>query len=243
MLNAAICDDDPAICRLLERMLIQVNQERPIVEDIDSYYHSTQLWQALNAGQYYDVVFLDISMPELDGITLGRKIRKELGLMEMQLVYISGDAHYALDLYDNYPLHFLVKDDKLTLQKVREVLLRAEQLTNNGRQYFDYVKDRLVTQIPLSEIVYFESARKLIHMHTTSGSMITFRGKLDDIEKQLRRADFLRIHQSYLVNGRKITKLTAAEVSLGEDVKLTISRAYQKSATKWLESLLDGDRL
>lgn len=241
MLNAAICDDDPAICRLMERMIDQVNQERPIVEEIDSYYSSARLWQVLKAGQYYDVLFLDISMPELDGITLGRQIRQELGLMEMQLVYISGDASHALDLYDNYPLHFLVKDDRLTLQKVREVLLRAEQLTNNGRQYFAYVKDRLVTQTPLSEIVYFESARKQIRMYTTDGTVITFRGKLDDIEKQLRRADFLRIHQSYLVNGRKITKLTAAEVSLGE-VKLAISRAYQKSATKWLESLMGGGR-
>ena len=73
MLNAAICDDDPAICRLMERMIDQVNQERPIVEEIDSYYSSARLWQVLKAGQYYDVLFLDISMPELDGITLGRR--------------------------------------------------------------------------------------------------------------------------------------------------------------------------
>ena len=240
MLRVAICDDDPAICRLLERMIAQVNRQQLMVEAVESYDQSTVLWQVLLAGQVYDVLFLDIQMPELDGITLGRKIRQELGDEDLQLVYISGDVSHALDLYDNYPLHFLVKDDKLTLEKVREVLLRAEQLADNGREHFAYMKDRLMVQTPIAEIVYFESARKQIHMYTTDGGRITFNGKLDDIEKQLKRAGFLRIHRSFLVNSSKITKITAAQVHLGE-LQLPISRSYQKSATKWLESLLGGE--
>ena len=77
-------------------------------------------------------------------------------------------------------------------------------------------------------------------MYTTDGGRITFNGKLDDIEKQLKRAGFLRIHRSFLVNSSKITKITAAQVHLGE-LQLPISRSYQKSATKWLESLLGGE--
>ena len=240
MLNVAICDDDPAICRLLERMIAQVNRQRPVVEEVVSYEQSTVLWRALKAGQVYDVLFLDIQMPELDGITLGRWIRQELGVRGMQLVYISGDASHALALYDNYPLHFLVKDDKLTLDKVREVLLKAEQLVDNGREQFAYIKDRLAVQTPVAEIVYFESSRKQIQMHTTDGGLITFTGKLDAIEKQLKRAGFLRIHRSFLVNGSQITQITATQVQLGE-LQLPISRAYQKSATKWLESLTGGE--
>ena len=88
MLRVAICDDDPAICRLLERMIAQVNRQQLMVEAVESYDQSTVLWQVLLAGQVYDVLFLDIQMPELDGITLGRKIRQELGDEDLQLVYI-----------------------------------------------------------------------------------------------------------------------------------------------------------
>ncbi len=241
MLDIAICDDDAAMCQLLQHMIAQVNEERPIVQDMDTYEQSVDLWRVLQSGQRYDLIFLDVNMPGLDGIELGERIRQELGLAEVQIAYISGSAGYAMALYDNYPLRFLTKDDKLTLANVRDVLLRAEQLTKNGREKLAFIKDRLVTQEPIQEILYLESKRKQILLHKTNGRIIAFYDRLDNLEKQLKHAHFLRIHQSYLVNADKIIKIAPREVTLVGETKLKISNAYQKSALKWLDSLMGGD--
>lgn len=239
MLYIAICDDDAAICRMLERMIAQINQEQPIVAEVAAFYQGEQLWQALKGGQSFDVIFLDVNMPQMDGIQLGRRLREELGQRDTQLVYISGDASYALPLYDNYPLHFLVKDDQLTVQKVQEVLERALTLTNHSRHDFFYIKDRMLMRMPIGDIRYFESVRKKIYMHQKDGQATVFWDKLDEIERRLRGGGFVRIHKSYLINGSAISQITATEVKLS-DQTLPISRAYQKSITKWLEYLVGG---
>ena len=204
-------------------------------------YKRQDLWRALQKGQRYDLIFLDVNMPGLDGIALGHKLRRELGVTETQLAYISGDAGHAMALYDNYPLNFLTKDDRLTAANVRDVLLRAAQLTQNGRENLTYTQEREVKQIPISQILYLESRRKQILLHAVDGSVITFYDTLDAVEERLRHNRFLRIHQSYLVNADKVARIKPTEVILTTGQSLFISKAYQKSAAKWLRSLTAGE--
>lgn len=242
MLAIAICDDDAALCSLLKQMIAHCPAAQETVQRVALYKDGADLWQALQMEEHFDLIFLDVNMPGLDGITLGEKIRQTPELEDIAIAYISGDAGYAMALYDNYPLRFLTKDDKLTLENVCDVLARAEKMVQKNRRYLAFIKDRQPCQVPIDDIVYLESRRKQIVLHQTDGREESFYDKLDALEKTLKAQGFLRIHQSYLVNGDKIARITPTEVLLFDGEKLPISKAYRKSANEWLRSLNGGDR-
>ena len=92
-----------------------------------------------------------------------------------------------------------------------------------------------VRNIPLNDIYYFESNRRVLVIHTRKGE-VTFYGKLDDIQKNLAGKDFIRTHQSFLVNALKIktVKKDSVELSDGEVLPVSKSRATAvKEAYLW----------
>ena len=99
-------------------------------------------------------------------------------------------------------------------------------------------KDSAIRKLALEDIYYFESNRRVLVIHTRKGE-VTFYGKLDDIQKNLADKDFIRTHQSFLVNALKIktVKKDSVELSDGEVLPVSKSRATAvKEAYLWSKS-------
>ena len=108
-MNIAICDDDKGVCSQLEGWIEQYNYENATRLYVDVYHSAETLQQQLQTGQWYDMLFLDIELPQKNGIELGQMIRSAWKMDLIYLVFISGKSNYCMDLFDVHPLNFHLK--------------------------------------------------------------------------------------------------------------------------------------
>ena len=95
MIRIAIIDDAVEIGTQLETILIEITTNKGIAIDIDIYYSGKELCEHLQNGEFYDLIFLDIEMPEFTGIDVSKMIRDNLKNDATQIAYISGNKEYV----------------------------------------------------------------------------------------------------------------------------------------------------
>lgn len=228
MFCVAICDDEEMICSELEQILDSYTDKGMI--KVELFYSGETLYQALADGQHYDLAFLDIELPLLNGVDIGRKIRGELKNERINIVYISAKREYAMELFAVRPMNFLVKP--INGLEVIDNVERAMELSELYDTCFEYKTGKGYFRIPYGDIIYFESSNRKILIYTKYGIQETY-GRLNALEKKV-PLNFIRIHQSYLVNRLYITYWKPEEVLLQDRISLPISRIYRKSVGKFL---------
>ncbi len=232
MLNIAICDDEKMFCSQIESIILenkeQLNQN---ALNIDIYYDGLPLYKALKNNTEYDVIFLDIEMAELDGIKLGHLIREDLKNEDTQIVYVSSKTSYALELFQNRPLNFLVKPvkDQDIINQIKTSIKIQDK--NNLNFEFSYNKEHY--KISYKDIMYFESDNRKIKIHTIDNTYEIY-AKLSDIIKDLPALDFIEIHKSFIVNYKFIKQINYDSLILINQTPLSISRSRRKQVREIL---------
>ena len=201
MIRIAIIDDAVEIGTQLETILIEITTNKGIAIDTDIYYSGKELCEHLQNGEFYDLIFLDIEMPEFTGIDVSKMIRDNLKNDATQIAYISGNKEYAIEIFEYDPLYFVHKPiNKEKIEKVFERLIHRLHLQADA---FTYKTGHNIVKIPIKDIIYFESEdhQIIIHYYTQNEyHKDSFYGLLDHVQKQLDSFQFLRIHKTYLVH-------------------------------------------
>lgn len=226
MLRFAICDDDSVICGQLERMLEKISQNFSKKIDVDVFFSGEKLYQIICDGAFFDIIFLDIELPQINGIDVGKKIRDEMHDETTKIVYISGKDSYAMDLFDVRPLNFLIKP--IQMEKLEEVLRKALMLIERNNHFFEYQHLHVTYKVPIKDIIYFESIGKKVKMVLLNESR-EFYGKLSAVEKQLSNQDFLSIHKSYLINFAHAIEYQYDHMRMSNKVILSVSQINRKA--------------
>lgn len=224
MYNIGICDDGENVCSQIEEMLIKYAKENNVKVEVNVWYTGESLKNYLSQGRYLDILFLDIELFKLTGIEVGDYIRNCLDNMAMQIVYISGKASYAQQLFRTQPLDFLVKP--ILQEQVDDVMERAIKIIKKKKERFEFQKGRDYYYIPMGEIFYLGSEGRKIKI-VTAKKRFEFYGKLKDVSKYLNE-DFIMIHQSSIVNRNHIFKYAYETVELIDGTILTVSIPYRK---------------
>ncbi|MEG0830384.1 MAG: LytTR family DNA-binding domain-containing protein [Anaerovoracaceae bacterium] len=228
MFCIAICDDEEILCTQLERFLDSY-VEREIIET-STFYSTEKLYEGLSRGEYYDLIFLDIEFQLMNGVDVGKKIRNELKNERTQIVYISAKQEYAMELFAVRPMNFLVKP--ISAEDVVDNVERAMELAETYDTCFEFKIGPENYRIPYGDIVYFESSDRKIRINTKYEKKEIY-GRLNKVEKNA-PSNFIRIHQSYLVNRLYITYWKSEEVILKDKISLPISQTYRKKVNKAL---------
>lgn len=224
MYNIGICDDGENVCTSIENMLLQYAKEKNIQVDTNVWYSGESLRDYLAAGGYLDMLFLDIELFKMTGIEVGSYIRNRLDNMRLQIVYISGKASYAQQLFKTQPLDFLVKP--ILQEQIDEVMDMALKIIKKRKERFEFQQGKEYYYVPMGDIVYMVSERRKIKVITTK-AVFEFYGKLKEAAKRLSE-DFIMIHQSYIVNKEYVFRYTYEMVELMDGTILTISPANRK---------------
>ncbi|MCI8559053.1 MAG: response regulator transcription factor [Lachnospiraceae bacterium] len=225
MYNIGICDDGENICTSIENMLLQYAQEKNIQVDTNVWYTGESLRDYLVSGGYLDILFLDIELFKMTGIEVGAYIRNQLDNMGLQIVYISGKASYAQQLFKTQPLDFLVKP--IFKEQVDEVMDMALKIAKKRNERFEFQQGKDYYYILMGDIVYFESKGRKVKAVTVK-AVFEFYGKLKKVAECLSE-DFIVIHQSYIINKEYVFRYTYEMVELVDGTILTISPANRKS--------------
>lgn len=224
MYHIGICDDGINICSSIENMLLQCGAEKNIQLDINIWYTGEGLKDYLEQGNHLDILFLDIELFRMTGIEVGDYIRNQLDDMGMQIIYISGKATYAQQLFRTQPLDFLIKP--ISQSRIRDVLEMAVRVLKKKNERFEFRQGKDYYYVPMGDIVYFVSEGRKVKI-VTMKETYEFYGRLKEIAKELSE-DFIVIHQSYIVNEEYIFRYTYEMVELTDGTILTISPANRK---------------
>ena len=209
----AICDDES----------VHIEKIRTILSDYetDNYQNPSALLEAISQGARYDVLFLDIMMPKIDGISLARELREYDE--NMIIVFITSKIEYMQVGYEVRAFRYLLKEQLDNgLLKVWDDI--TKELFDRKDPYFTYEFERQSHRFPIRDIIYFESNLRRIVIHTKSSETAVLYGKLDDIDDKY--SSFIRIHKSYLVNSRHIRSVSAGTIVMSNGEVLPVSRKY-----------------
>ena len=186
-------------------------------------------------GQY-DLIFLDIELPDLNGIEIGHEIRKRD--TRAVLVFLTKMGQFAINGYEVDAADYILKplDEKIFPVKMRKIVRRVLQSkpscftvpVNGGKRLLES-----------DQILYVEVLKHDLTYHTTSGSY-TERGTLKGAEALLRNACFVRLSNCYLVNMRYITGVDKLTLMLDGGETLQISRSRKKEFADTFARYLGG---
>lgn len=191
---------------------------------------------ALQALEYLqkekvDVVFLDIHLPRLKGLDFIKTLKKP-----PQIIITSAYREYALDGYELNVVDYLLKPisfnrflmavNKLKIQNYSEIIFssKSNDQAENAHIFINVNKKRV--KIYLDQVLYIESRKEYINIVTTEKTFLT-KFQLGEIESQLDKGKFIRIHRSFIVSREKISAFSATDVDINA-VQIPIGRSYKE---------------
>lgn len=218
-MRIAVCDDEEKFRMQAKEMIDKLAGSLDVI--VDAYSDGRKLLEAFDKKPY-DVLFLDIEMPVMDGITLAKKLRERSD--SIYIVFLTGHVEYALEGYEVNALRYLTKP--VQEAKLSEVL-RFVMDKNVSKRQLMIKEDGDETLINVSDIIYMEAQNQYVMIYTTGGEHL-IRYNIGDFEAELKNDDFFRIHRGYLVSLAKVKKLVKSEVvieGMNGELKLPVSRS------------------
>ena len=230
-MRIAVCDDEELFRiefkSVLDKLLINAEY------DIDTFSGGSSLYEAFLKNPF-DLVFLDIEMPGIDGITLAKRLRAVSE--NVQIVFLTSHIEYALEGYEVNALRYLVKP--VDMNKLSEVLKYIQDKKNNSRQIMIKQEGEDIV-IDISDVIYMESMDKNVRIVTSKSEYIT-RYNISDYEEELKNSGFLRIHRGYLISLSKVKKIVKNDVVMDGDISLPVSRSNIKTLKDALYAYVEG---
>ena len=184
-----------------------------------------------------DLIFLDIHMPEISGLSFAKSINKNI-----KVIFTTAYREYAIDGFDLQAVDYLLKPisfERLfqAVSKYRNENLvlsnNQEEIQDTQREYLFVRSERKMIKIIFDEILYIESLSDYIKIHLQDQSIIT-RETISNIEAKLPPKEFIRVHRSFIVSLPKISSYTHEDVEVNGK-EIPISRGYKESVLKQLE--------
>lgn len=216
-MRVIICDDDKLFLQQFHRTLEQSFDQYKQAAEIRCVASGADLFLALGQ-QAADVIFLDIEMPDEDGFSIAKRLSKSEH--KPLLVFTTNIETLVFQSFAHEPIWYLLKSNMDQLPAVIHKIIEKFEQT---KKYIEITISNTQHRIPLSEILYFESKDHYIILHTKD-STYRFRGKLNDVEKQVDHKLFTRCHASYLVSLQYVKALGKGKIVLSDNSSIPISR-------------------
>lgn len=183
----------------------------------------------------FDLIFLDIQMPELNGMDFLKIINNKT-----QVILTTAYSDFALESYEYGVVDYLLKPIsydrfyKSVLRVKDQFLENSLEKSNAEKNNFFFVKSEgKQIKVHFQEILYIEGLRDYVNIKTTSDELIVLEN-LKNLENMLPR-HFKRIHKSYIVNLQKITSIEGNKVFI-EKLPINIGETYKVSFQNWFKN-------
>lgn len=237
-LNIAVVDDEEESLDLLKGY-------------IDSYFSETDPTREYKVDRYtsgvnflsspfhaYDIVFMDIRMPTMNGLDTAREFREENP--NACLIFVTAMAEMAIHGYEVSAMDFLLKPLGYA-EFSRSLKKSVARVSYNLQEHITIVRSRRFVKLSVRDLLFVESRKHKLIYHTVAGDIESW-GSMSEAEGQLAPYNsFARCNSCYLVNLRYVDEITVNEVFLSS-YRLTISRTRKANFMAEFKRYLGAER-
>lgn len=231
-----ICDDDRAFSMQLSTEIRQIMGPASKKTQIRTFARAEDIPRDYLAE--CDIAFLDIdfSGKSYTGIDIARQLRKLQS--NAVIIFVTNFPEYAPEGYEVQAFRYLLKNE--ICKKLKPYLLQAFSQLTTVKKVLPISTSGDIVNLPMDSILYIESQLHTVIAHMISNDSkiapkYTFYSTISSLEEQLSSEGFLRIHKSYLVNMKHITKFQCKEAVLTDGTVLKVSeKNYSEQKKKYL---------
>lgn len=230
-MKIAICDDETEDLKIIQSYCSKYNPTIPT-----GVFQSGEALLEAYKSSFYDLVFLDIEMGQMNGLEVGGKL---INMPQKPvIVFATHSLNYAVRGYGiamRYlpkPITYDVFSNVMELALER-ILPKKISVLSNGEQVF----------IPISEILYFEILRHQLFVHLNSGEKLSMRGTLTELISQVSQRTFVQPHKSYYINMEYVDRLTKQNIVMTNGDLIPIGRSKKDYFQLRLSEYVKGNHL
>jgi DNA-binding LytR/AlgR family response regulator len=233
-IQCIIVDDERIARDILEDHL----QKIEAINIVGSCKNAIDAFNIINSNKI-DLIFLDINMPEISGLSFAGSINKDI-----KIIFTTAYREYAVDGFNLKAVDFLLKPisferllqavNKFLVETIPVKSIKREELVYQKSDFIFVRSDRKMIKINFSDVSYIESLGDYLKINLSNKIIIT-RETITSIEAKLPKNEFLRIHRSFIISINKIESFTNEFVEVNNKA-LPISRSYKKDVLRRLEN-------
>lgn len=223
MLHLAVCDDDKTAIQTHKKIAETCLKQCGSIGKIESYTVSSNLLYDITEDHFFfDLILLDIEMPESTGMEIAKKIKPYLP--NVKIIFITSHIEYAIDAFELSIFRYVPKNDiekrlPIAIQDAVKLIELEE-----GKTYIIQTNSRF-EKIPYQEISYIERDGKNASITTTKG-ISKVRKSLQQVYEELDAEEFIYIDRGCIVNLIHIMQIKEGLAILKDGKALPISRSH-----------------
>lgn len=213
----AICDDEQNQIEYITSIVTSWSNHKGHSCEIRTFASAEAFLFEYEEDKAYDILLLDVEMKNMNGIELAKRIRKDNNRAE--ILFITSHFEFVGEGYEVDALHYLIKP--ISVEKLTQVLTKAAEKLSVEPPSVVISCEGETVKLYESDILYVESFLHYIVIHTKDNeykikeNISVFENKVSDV--------FYRIHRSYLVSLKYITRISRTSVNIG-NTELPLSR-------------------
>ncbi len=234
-LSCIIVDDEPLAIDLLERYVGRT----PFLDLKGSFSSAIEAMQTIHS-EHIDLIFLDIQMPELNGLELSKTLKKDI-----KVIFTTAFSKYAIEGYKVSALDYLLKPFSYeeflraankALEWFQDMEEKHQASSGVERDYIFVKSEYKQIKIQLNDILYFEGLKDYIKIWVKGNpKAILTMTSLKSLEAELPKDKFMRVHRSFIIALDKIQSIERSQVVINNN-RITIAQAYKEEFQKFLSS-------
>ncbi len=217
MINCIIIDDEPLAIKLLENHISKVEDLKLIATG----KNALQAYKILQT-QSVDLMFLDIQMPDLNGIEFLKSLNQK-----PQTIFTTAYREFAIDGFELEAVDYLLKP--ITFERffksVDRILRNVKKESEDD--FVIFKSEGFNRKLSLKDIFYFESTGNDIKIMLEDEIIKVSKISVSELATNLQNKGFVRLHRSFLINENRVTGINNNEILLGK-ISIPIGRSFRK---------------
>lgn len=221
-IKVAIIEDEENATEDLKNALDRFSKDNDIHFLVETFKEGLTF---LDDTKAYDLIFMDIEMPHMNGIDVAKKLRQKDD--KVALIFVTNMVQYAIKGYEVDAIDYVLKPLKYArFQALMKKTLRIIDKTNEAQLVLKTTGG--MRKLYYSSIVYIEIRDHLLIYHTDQGDIETW-GTISGAEENLPKEEFCRCSHSMIVNFRYIQEIEKDSIILkGIETPISISHSKKK---------------
>lgn len=231
-ITCIIVDDEPMALQLLESYVLRT----PYLQLEGKFSNGIEVLQFLHEKKQIDIIFMDIQMPEIDGLELSKKIP-----IQTKIIFTTAFDQYAIEGYKVNATGYLLKPFNYiefleATEKAKQLLLPTKNKEVEIPDYIFVKSEYKQIKIFLNDIIYIESMKDYAKIFLTSqSSPIVTLLSLKKLNEELPKEKFMRVHRSFIVSLEKIEIVEKNQIVFGKK-RITVAEPYREQFENFINA-------